>query len=136
MKQFVSVIFEGVPERYPKLRLAFLEAGCGWVVYLLDRMDERFRLRGAVEAPLVRKTPSAYVDDGNIFFSLEADERLLPETLRLIGDDKFVYASDFPHWDGEFPENIEHLLAREDLTPDQRRRVTRDNALRLYGMSA
>jgi predicted TIM-barrel fold metal-dependent hydrolase len=135
MKQFTSFMFEGVPERFPRLRVAFLEAGCGWTVYLLDRMDERYHLRARVEAPLLTKSPSDYVADGNIYFSLEADERLLPETLRLLGDDKFVYASDFPHWDGEYPANIEHLLAREDLTQEQRAKITRTNALNLYGMS-
>ena len=136
MKQFVSVIFDGVPERFPDLRLAFLEAGCGWTVYLLDRMDERYRMRARVEAPTLTKTPSEYVAAGNIYFSLEADERLLPETLRLLGDDIFVYASDFPHWDAEFPENIEHLLARNDLTEEQRVKITRENAIRLYGLSS
>ena len=135
MKQFVNIMFEGVPERFPSLRLGFLEAGCGWAVYLLDRMDERYHLRAAVEAPLLTKSPSEYVADGNIYFSLESDERLLPETLRLLGDDSFVYASDFPHWDGEFPENIQSLLAREDLSEEQRVKVTRTNALRLYGLA-
>jgi predicted TIM-barrel fold metal-dependent hydrolase len=136
MKQFVSIMFEGVPERYPKLKLAFLEAGCGWAVYLLDRMDERFHFRGAVEAPVLKRSPSEYVADGNIYFSLEAEERLLPESMRILGDDIFIYASDFPHWDAEFPENIRHLLAREDLTEEQRAKVTRDNAIRLYGLDA
>ena len=135
MKQFVSIMFEGVPERFPALRLAFLEAGCGWTVFLLDRMDERYHLRAHVEAPLLTKTPSEYVADGNIYFSLETDERMLPETMRILGDDIFVFASDFPHWDGEYPENMRHLLAREDLSEEQRIKVTRTNALRLYGMS-
>ena len=135
MKQFVSFVFEGVPERFPRLRMAFLEAGCGWVVYLLDRMDERYHMRAHEEAPLLTKSPSDYVADGNMYFSLEAEERLLPETLRILGDDIFVYASDFPHWDSEFPGNIQHLLAREDLTEEQRVKVTRENAIRLYRLN-
>ena len=38
----ISMIFEGVPERFPHLRIAFLEAGATWVPYLMDRMDEEF----------------------------------------------------------------------------------------------
>jgi predicted TIM-barrel fold metal-dependent hydrolase len=46
-----------------------------------------------------------------------------------------VYASDFPHWDAEFPGNIEHLLVRADLTEGQRRKITRENAVTLYRLS-
>ncbi len=135
MKQFVSIIFEGVPAKFPKVRIAFLEAGCGWLAYMLDRMDERYGFRGEIDAPLLTKTPSEYVMDGNIYLSIEAEERLLPETLRIFGDNNFVYASDFPHWDSEFPENIQHLLAREDLTEEQRGKITRTNAQALYVLS-
>lgn len=135
MKQFTSIIFEGVPERFPNLRLGFLEAGCGWVVYLLDRMDERYRIRGAVDAPALTKSPSEYVADGNIFISMESDERLLPVTLDILGDDIFVFASDFPHWDAEFPENIKYMMSRTDLSDEVKSKITRENALRLYGMS-
>ena len=135
MKQFVSIVFEGVPERYPNLRLAFLEAGCGWAVYMLDRMDERYHMRAHAEAPVLTKSPSEYVADGNIYISLEADERLFTETMRILGDDIFVYASDFPHWDAEFPGNIENLMQRTDITEEQRAKVTRENAINLYGLN-
>ena len=59
----------------------------------------------------------------------------LPETLRVLGEDVVVFASDFPHWDAEFPENIRRLLAREDLTPAQREKVAGLNAQRLYGLA-
>lgn len=134
MKQFVSIVLSGVPEKFPDLKLAFLEAGCGWTTYMLDRMDERYHLRGHVDAPLLTKSPSEYLESGNIFISCEAEERLLPETLRILGDDVIVYASDFPHWDAEFPGNIQHLLAREDLTESQRAKVAGLNAKRLYGL--
>ena len=134
MKQFTSVIFEGVPEKFPKLRLAFLEAGCGWVAYLLDRMDERYHIRGEVDAPVLRKTPSEYVADGNIYVSCEAEERLLPETLRLLGEGMVVYASDFPHWDADYPANLEHLLGRADLSEEQRIKITSTNARALYAL--
>ena len=136
MKQFTSIIFEGVPEKFPGVRLAFLEAGCGWLTYLLDRMDERYHLRGEVDALLLTKTPSEYVADGNIYVSCEAEERLLPETLRLLGDDIVVYASDFPHWDADYPANLQHLLGRADLSEEQRVKLTSANAPALYRLSS
>ena len=97
-------------------------------------MDERYHLRGREDAPVLTKYPSEYMTSGNIFVSCEAEERLLPETLRIIGEDVVIYASDFPHWDAEFPANIQHLLAREDLTESQRAKVAGQNAKRLYNL--
>jgi len=132
MRQFTSMIFEGIPERFPRLRLAFLEAGCGWVPYWMERMDDEYAKRGAAEAPALRKTPSDYVRSGTIFFSCEADEWLLPQALKLIGENQIVYASDFPHWDNSYPQSIEEIHDRGDLTDAQRRKILADNCRRLY----
>ena len=134
MRQLTSIIFEGIPERFPNLRIAFLEAGCGWAPYWIERMDEEYAKR-ASEAPVLRKKPSDYVRSGNIYFSCEADECLLPQAMKLIGDNQIVYASDFPHWDGSYPHSIGELREREDLSAAQKAKVLADNARRLYKLS-
>jgi len=131
MRQLTSIVLEGVPERFPKLRLAFLEAGCGWAPYWIERMDEEYAKRSS-EAPALRKKPSEYVRSGAIYFSCEADECLLPQAMKLIGDDQIVYASDYPHWDGSYPQSIGELREREDLSDAQKRKVLAENARRLY----
>ena len=133
MRQFTSVIFEGIPEKFPRLRLAFLEAGCGWAPYWMERMDDEYAKR-APEAPQLKKKPSDYARSGKIFFSCEADEWLLPQALRLIGEDQIVYASDFPHWDNSYPGSIDEIRNRGDLTDAQKRKVLADNTRRLYGL--
>ena len=85
----------------------------------MDRMDENFEFRGYQEAPLLKKKPSEYVASPNIFVSCEPEERLLPETMRIIGEDSVIYASDWPHWDGSYPESLFELEVREDLSPQQ-----------------
>ena len=134
MRQLTSMIFEGVPERFPRLRLAFLEAGCGWAPYWMERMDDEFDKRGAAEAPALKKKPSEYVRSGNIYFSCEADEWLLPQALKLVGEDQIVYASDFPHWDNSFPGSIDEIKMRGDITDAQKHKVLGDNCRRLYGL--
>ncbi len=132
MRQLTSIIFEGIPERFPRLRLAFLEAGCGWVPYWMERMDDEYAKRGAAEAPALKKKPSEYVRGGTLYFSCEADEWLLPQAVRLIGENQIIYASDFPHWDHNYPDSIEEILSRGDLTDLQKRKIFSDNARRLY----
>jgi predicted TIM-barrel fold metal-dependent hydrolase len=134
MRQFTSIVFEGIPERFPRLRLAFLEAGCGWAPYWMERMDDEFAKRGRAEAPALRKAPSEYVRNGNIYFSCEADEWLLPQALKLVGEDRIVYASDFPHWDNSYPGSIDEIRNRGDVTEAQKRKVLADNCRRLYGL--
>ncbi|MBI1962657.1 MAG: amidohydrolase family protein [Candidatus Rokubacteria bacterium] len=131
MRQITSIVFEGVPERFPDLRIAFLEAGAGWAPYWMERMDDEYAKR-AVEAPALKKKPSDYVRAGKIYFSCEADEWLLPQALKLVGENQIVYASDFPHWDNSFPGNIDEIKERGDLTDAQKRKVLADNGRRLY----
>jgi predicted TIM-barrel fold metal-dependent hydrolase len=134
MRQLTSIILEGIPERFPTLRLAFLEAGCGWAPYWIERMDEEYAKRAA-EAPRLKKKPSEYVRSGKIYFSCEADECLLPQALKLIGEQQIVYASDYPHWDGSYPHSLAELREREDLSEAQKRLVLADNARRLYQLA-
>ena len=53
--------------------------------------------------------------ESRVYFSLEAEERLLPQTIEYVADDDFLYASDIPHWDGEFPKNLKYLWNHPDL---------------------
>ena len=69
-----------------------------------------------------------------IFFSFEADETLLPETFRYVGENHFVYATDIPHWDCEFPENLRHTQARKDLSDETKNKVFYENVKALYGI--
>jgi uncharacterized protein len=132
MRQMTSIIYDGLPDRFPNLRIAFLEAGCTWVPYMMDRMDEEYEFRGEWDAPHLTKKPSEYITSKNIFVACEPEERLLPETARIIGSDCIVFASDYPHWDGSFPESLHELEGREDLTDEEKHQILVDNPRRLY----
>ncbi|MDE2766052.1 MAG: amidohydrolase family protein [Chloroflexota bacterium] len=136
LRQFTSMMFEGVFERFPAVRFAFLEAGAAWAPWWLDRMDEEYEHRGAVDAPALAKPPSHYVRQGcNIFFGSEANERLLEAAMQFIGDDCVMYASDYPHWDGAYPVSLREMAARPNLTPAQKYGVLRGAAERFYGLA-
>jgi predicted TIM-barrel fold metal-dependent hydrolase len=134
MRQITSMIFDGVPARFPDLRIAYLEAGCGWVPYFVQRMDEEFEKRGHVEAKALTKRPSEYVKSGNIYFSCEAGEILLPQAIEFVAADQILYASDFPHWDHAYPQSLKELAARPDVTDAQKQKILSTNPRRLYGI--
>jgi predicted TIM-barrel fold metal-dependent hydrolase len=134
MRQITSMIFEGVPARFPQLRIAYLEAGVGWVPYFVQRMDEEFEKRGHVEAPRLPQRPSEYVKGGNIYFSCEAEEILLKPALDYVGARQILYASDFPHWDHSYPHSLKELTDRPDVSDADKRQILSDNPRRLYGL--
>jgi uncharacterized protein len=131
--QFAGLIYGGVAERFPKLRIAFLECGAGWVPYWMERMDEEWEKRGKVEAPLCKRKPSEYVKHGNLFFAMEPEEEMVPYVIERIGDDKILFASDYPHWDGIFPHVVSTIRGRKDLSDQAKSRILGENAKRFYG---
>jgi predicted TIM-barrel fold metal-dependent hydrolase len=134
MIQMTSLAFQGVFEAFPRLKMAFLEAGCTWVPYWLGRMDEEWEKRGALEAPGCRRKPSEYLTSDRIFYPAEASEWLLAPTAEALGQAGIFYASDWPHWDNEFPENIEHMAGRKDLSDALKAQILGGTARRLYGL--
>lgn len=131
--QFAGLIYGGVAERFPKLRVAFLECGVGWVPYWMERMDEEWEKRGKVEAPLCKRKPSEYVKSGNLFFALEPEEETVPYVIERIGADKILFASDYPHWDGMFPHVVSIIRGRKDISEDAKAKIMGENAKRFYG---
>ncbi len=135
MRQLTSMMFDGVFERYPTVRFGFLECGGTWVPWFLDRMDEEYEHRGEEEAADLTRKPSTFVHEGgNLFFGCEAEERMLGPTLALIGTDTVMYASDWPHWDGDYPASLVEMQERPDLTEEQRDGVLNRAATRFYGI--
>lgn len=131
---FVSTMANGVLERFPKLKLAFLEIGATWLPYWLDRLDEHWELRGAQEMPHVTKRPTDVFREHEVYVSVEPEETLLPQVIEHLGDDHFLFASDVPHWDARFPENLEYLESRQDIPAASLRKITYDNGKRLFGL--
>jgi uncharacterized protein len=132
--QFSSMIYHGVPARFPNLHLAFLEIGSTWLPYWLDRMNEHWEKRGKIETPALKQRPSDCVRQHAIFFSFESEETLLPETFRYVGENHFVYATDIPHWDCEFPANLHHTQERKDLSDQTKSKILYENVKTLYGI--
>lgn len=132
MLHFTSVLANGIPRRFPKLRMAFLEVGATWLPYYLDRMDEHWEKRGHVDMPLLKDKPSEVFKTSSINVSIEAGETMLKETIDMVGAQHLMYATDIPHWDSEFPGNLEHLRADPRLDEATRRKILYDNAKAFY----
>jgi predicted TIM-barrel fold metal-dependent hydrolase len=136
MAALTGLVFAGVPAMFPKLRLAALEASIGWLPFLMDRMDEEFEKRGAREAPLLKMKPSEYLASDQFWYGFELEESTVPYVIERIGADRLLYASDYPHWDTEWPHTVSHVQGREDLTAEHKRLILCDNPQRYYAFTA
>lgn len=134
MAACAGVVLGGVAERHPGLRFVFLESGCGWLPYWLERMDGHWETWSSL-LPAVKTRPSE-IFRRQCFVSMDPDDATAPAAVRAVGDECFVWASDYPHIDAPFPGAVKQT--RELLSPlpeASRRRVLGENALRLYGLS-
>ncbi|MGH7513632.1 MAG: amidohydrolase family protein [Gemmatimonadales bacterium] len=134
MLHFTSILCQGVPVRFPGVRIAFLEIGATWLPYYLDRLDEHWEKRGEFEMPHLPRPPSEIFRASPLYVSLEAGEGTLAGTIEYVGDDHFLYASDVPHWDNEFPHSLEAVRQHPDLSRETKERILYRNAQALFGL--
>jgi len=134
MIQFTSIICDGVLEKFPRLKLAFLEAGCGWLPYMMDRLDYEYGTRGASSFRQIKKKPSDYVKECPVYVTCEPEETSLAYVAKVIGDDRLMFPSDYPHERvyGEFLKDIPELLARPELSDHTKQKILYNNAKEFY----
>ena len=135
---FTSYILDGAPVRFPTLKMAFLEAGVGWVPYLMERLDEKWE-KIPRQAPLLTKAPSEYVKDCPLYFSCELEEKIIPYVVSLGLEDKLLYPSDFPHERPtleEFLNDLPRFRERADLADKVKKKILRDNCIDFYSLKA
>lgn len=126
-----AMVVSGFFDRHPRLKIAAVEAGCGFAPYLMDRLDEKFQFFH--HAQPLRHKPSEYFRT-NLWFVAEPEERTIGSVLELVGQDRVLWGSDFPHVDAtmEAPQLIRASV--QGLASAQREAVLGGNARRLFGI--
>jgi predicted TIM-barrel fold metal-dependent hydrolase len=122
----------GILARHPKLRVAFLEANCGWLPWLLWRLDEGWEREGDVWAPDVSMPPSEYFRRQCVV-SVEPDEIVVKQVIDAVGGDQIVFSTDYPHGDSKYPEAVDHFL-KLPIGDDAKRKILWDNCAVYYAM--
>jgi len=123
----------GILERHAGLTVLFLEANGGWIVPLLERLDHHFEIFGW-DVPSLKMKPSEYFRR-QCYISFDPDESTLAFTAEhpLVGAERIIWASDYPHPDAKFPGVVDELLkGLSSLSPAARSRITGLNAQALY----
>ena len=129
------MICGGVLERFPRLKLIFLEANGGWIVPFLERLDHHYEIF-RWEVPGMKMKPSEYFRR-QCWISFDPDESTLRMTAEspLVGADRIIWASDYPHPDAKIPGVVDELReAMEGLDAAAQERILGLNAIELYAL--
>ena len=128
-----DMIFSGVFDRYPKLKVAIVEFELAWAAHLLGTMDYTY-IERQKEASYRFKNdmmPSDFFRQ-NVYLSFQEDG--IGIRLRdVIGVDSLMWGSDYPHAEATFPRSMEILdQILEGVAEDERAKIVGLNAASLY----
>ncbi len=130
----LAVIWGGVCEKHPKIRIGFLESGGGWIAPWLDRMDRHFDDQGFNDSGLTIRPSELF--QRNCWISFEPVEGSLRVLADYVGPHKIMWATDYPHPDGFFPGAPDMVRKQlEGLSAETKHQVMAGGALGFYGLN-
>ena len=145
MVSIARLIFSGVLDRFPNLRLALFEGGVGWVPWLMQTLDQHTPGGAEISVAVkqfykgrdrLKKAPSAYFEQ--FYIAAVSWEWYLPETVKSCPNHNFIIGSDFDHGDAvsTWPKTVQPIMAMEGLSEEEREKILGGNAMRLFKMEA
>jgi len=133
MVHLTNWLVHGMQERFPDLKVMWIESGLTWLAFIGQRLDSEYMMRPS-EAPLLKKLPSEYMRD--MFYTCQPIETsnmgLTEQTFKGVdAGNQFLYASDWPHWDFNAPSTIFDLPF---LSEQEKKNILGENAVKLFGI--
>jgi predicted TIM-barrel fold metal-dependent hydrolase len=133
MVHITNWVVNGMPERFPKLKVIWVESGLAWVPFMMQRLDHEYMMRSS-EAPLLKGLPSDYMRQ--MYYTSQPMEHTSDEMLEMTfkainAKTQLLYASDWPHWDFDLPAKVVDLPFLDD---EARRNILGLNAARIFGL--
>ncbi len=133
MTHLTNWVINGLNERFPALKVIWIESGLAWMPFMMQRLDHEYQLRQS-EAPLLTKMPSDYMRD--MYYTSQplemTDMDLLQSTFRAIdAEQTLLYSSDWPHWDFDVPGRI---MSIPFLSESAKRNILGENARKLFNL--
>ena len=132
MVHLTNWVLNGIPERFPKLKVIWIESGLAWLPFMIQRLDNEYMMRSS-ECPALKKLPGEYITD--MFYTsqpmeIPRDMSLLESTFKCIkAESQLLYSSDYPHWDFDLPSTIYDLPFLKEKT---KRDILGGNAAKLF----
>ncbi len=132
MVAMMTLIWYGVIERFPGLKVVHVEADAGWLPYWLQRMEQHWDFSGNAEHAMLKRRPTEYFKS-NFLVACRGDEVTLPAVLDLVGDDYVTFNTDYPHPDGTWPAGM-LALENQPISEESIRKIYWDNPAPVFGL--
>ena len=123
-----ALVCDGLFDRFPRLKALGVESGAGWVGYIMDRLDEKYARFGS---ETMQHKPSDYFRR-NVWVVADPEERSIDSQCDLLGEDRVLWGSDYPHIDSHLDAPNEIRVAVAGLSERRRRLVLGENARALF----
>jgi predicted TIM-barrel fold metal-dependent hydrolase len=130
-RSLAEIVCGGVLERFPALTIVSVENDCGWLPHFMFRLDHAHEKFGKYATRPLAMPPSDYIR--RQVYATFQDDATAPLALAAAGEDRLMWASDYPHVDSTWPNSraaIERVLA--GVPEATVTKIVADNAARLY----
>jgi hypothetical protein len=138
-----NIVYNGVFDRFPRVRIAFLEGGIAWLLLLLERLhashETHFQYMppddfGVREEDDPAKYIKSLIAGDRLYIGIEAEELTMPFALKVVGNRGFLYSSDFPHEVTleSCKHDIEELMESDEITAEDKTAMLYRNAEEFY----
>jgi len=127
LSAFHSIVYDGIPQKFPKLRCGFIEVRAQWIPYMCVEMGRRFERDNI-------KREHNIIRDNRIYVTCQTDDDL-PYILKYSGEDNIVIGSDYGHNDTSAEiEALRKVRTQGEVEPRIIDKILYDNAKALYGL--
>ncbi|MDE0034650.1 MAG: amidohydrolase family protein [Deltaproteobacteria bacterium] len=138
-----NILYNGIFERFPNVRIAFLEGGVAWLLLLLERLhashETHFQYVPDGEFSIGEEDDPAgiikqLIEEDRFYLGIETEELTLPFAIKTVGHRPFLYSSDFPHevTTNSCIHDIGELMESDEITDEDKAAMLYRNAERFY----
>jgi hypothetical protein len=120
----------GVFDLFPKLRAGVFETGAGWMPWLMEQLDDGYHGQPQM-VPFLQRPPSEILAEGRLFHAVESGERYIEHCVEELGEDVWLFATDYPHTGSPWPDGVQQITERPRLSDRAKHKILGENALRL-----
>lgn len=130
----VELMCRGVCQKFPELEFVVAEFNAGWLAHWLERVDQGWKREYARNPSGPAVEPVDEIWRRQFYATIEDDQPAL-RTRDLIGEDRLMWGSDYPHTDSTWPCSLDVLNEMfEGYPPEAKSAITRNNVARLYNL--
>lgn len=147
MVGMAGIVFNGIFDKYPNVRIGFMEGGVSWFQTCLERFDRGWEthIQYDPRKEFIQLKPGEnvshyvqrYIDEGRFFIGCEGTEPTLHQAIQTVGNKPFMFSSDFPHEvnNDYCRKEIKEIIEHKGMTDDDKHAVLRGNAERFYNLN-